>query len=1123
VTRGLQPRVSLLGRVSLETDGRAVDESRFPGRQGRLLFAYLVAERGRAVPRDELAEALWGEAPPPTWDKALTGVVSRVRALLSDQGVDGADALTGAFGCYRLELPEGTWVDVLAAATTADGAEAALAAGELGKATSDATFAESLLREPFLPGEDGAWVEEKRRELADVRRRALAVLADASLRSGEAGEAVRWAGQAIALEPFRETGYRRLMEAHVAAGDRAEALRVYERCRQLLADELGAYPSPETESIYRALLEAPQSSDRAAPAPEPVAEPHEASPPTRIRRTVLLSVVGAIVAAAVAVPLLAFGHGGSGSHGAISLAAGDSVGVFDAGSGRLVADTGVGATPTAVAAGEGAYWIANTDGHSVSRIDRATNAVVQTIRVGSSPSGIATGAGAVWVANSLDGTVSRIDPGTDTAVQTVDVGAEPLGILYAAGSVWVANAGEDTVTRIAPGSGEPAQTLPIAATELAFGAGTVWASERAANRVVRIDPATGRLVAAIQVGNGPTGIAFGAGAAWVTNSLDGTVSRIDPDTNSVTATVLTGNGPTAVAVDPRGVWVSNQFDGMLVRIDPRTNQVAQRVSLGGRPQALAISGGNVLVAVQQSGAGHRGGTLRVRMTDPVDSIDTAVAYTPTSWPILRMTNDGLVAYDHASGVAGTQLVPDLAVALPAPTDDGRTYTFRLRPNVRYSNGGLVEASDFRATFERDFEIGKLFGGYYDGIVGAARCERDRRRCDLSRGIVADDAAGTVTFHLVAPDAEFLYKLALDFAFVTPAGTPAKETRTHSLPATGPYVIAGYRQGHTLTLTRNPQFHEWSKAAQPDGYPDRIVVEMGGSVPAAVGAVIRGEADAYSTSSTLTPPSPKLLERLKLEDASELHSSPQPHTTALFLNTRVAPFNRLDARRALNYAADRAAAVRLAGGPDEARTTCQILPAGFPGYRPYCPYGATPDLARARRLVDRSGTRGMEVTFWSDPSSPSFAPYAVELLRSLGYRVTTKTPAADSYYDIVGDSRTAAQIGVTDWIPDYPAASAFIGPLLSCPSFLPASEYNLNDAEFCDHGLDREIGRALTAQVANPYAARGLWERVDRQLVDQAPWVPLVNPKTVDVLSKRVGNYQYSPNGLGMMLDQLWVR
>jgi len=477
----------------------------------------------------------------------------------------------------------------------------------------------------------------------------LSVLADACLRSGAAREAAKWAEELIALSPFREAGYRRLMEAHVVAGNRAEALRVYEQCRQLLAEELGAYPSPETDSIYRALLEAPQTSVRTTPVAETTVEPGkselsrvqaEALPlraeqvverRSRKRRAVLLSALTGVIATAVVVPLVVSGHGGSGARFAVS-AAGDSLTVVDARSGRLVAATGVGATPTAVAAGEGAYWVTNAD-RQVSRIDSGTNAVVDTIPVGNGPSGIATGAGAVWVVNSLDGTVSRIDPGTNTVIQ-IPVGGGPRGIVYAAGSVWVANTGDGTITRIDPESGRPTKPLQVAATELAFGAGTLWASQRAAGQVVRIDPTTGKQVfAPIHVGNGPTGITFGHGATWVANSLDGTVSRIDPKTNSVTATVLTGNGPDAVAVDPRGIWVSNQFDGNVVRIDPSRNQVAQRVSVGSRVSGLAMSGDAVLVAVPHSGAGHRGGTLVLRTNGPrkkgdvdsIDSIDSAVS------------------------------------------------------------------------------------------------------------------------------------------------------------------------------------------------------------------------------------------------------------------------------------------------------------------------------------------------------------------------------------------------------------------------------------------------------------------------------------------------------------------
>jgi SARP family transcriptional regulator, regulator of embCAB operon len=290
-------KVFLAGRVALEGDGVVIDEARFPGRQGRLLFAYLVAEEGRPVPRDELAEAIWDESPPPTWEKALSVLASKVRGLLTESGLDGPNVLTSAFGCYRLDLPEGSWVDVIAAREAVEQAEESLTDDDLEKAKAAAALAESLVRKTFLPGEDGRWVDEKRHELVDVRDRALTALAEASLRSGEAGEAAKWAEQAIELEPFRETGYRRLMEAHAAAGNPAQALRVYEQCRRLLADELGTYPSPETESIYRGLLDrpAPESAAISPPAP-PSPEPRR-----RQRRSVLLVPAGLLLAAGIAV------------------------------------------------------------------------------------------------------------------------------------------------------------------------------------------------------------------------------------------------------------------------------------------------------------------------------------------------------------------------------------------------------------------------------------------------------------------------------------------------------------------------------------------------------------------------------------------------------------------------------------------------------------------------------------------------------------------------------------------------------------------------------------------------------------------------------------------------------
>jgi peptide/nickel transport system substrate-binding protein len=262
----------------------------------------------------------------------------------------------------------------------------------------------------------------------------------------------------------------------------------------------------------------------------------------------------------------------------------------------------------------------------------------------------------------------------------------------------------------------------------------------------------------------------------------------------------------------------------------------------------------------------------------------------------------------------------------------------------------------------------------------------------------------------------------------------------------------------------------------------------------------------------------------------VHSNTYQRIFALFLNTRVPPFNNLAARRAINYAADRAAAIRVAGGPDVAEPTCQILPPNFPGYRPYCPYSAgtsvdggwkAPDIAKARALVAASGTQGMKVTFWSWAPQASFGRYAVELLNSLGYRASLKVLSRTRYFAVANDPRTRAQIGFMPWTSDYPAPSGFFDELLTCASFLPGPA-NANASGFCDPRIDRQIQRAQSEQATNPNAARRLWERAERETVDEAPWVSLVSPKIINVVSKRVGNYQYNPMWQ-MLIDQLWVR
>lgn len=189
------------------------------------------------------------------WDTALKSLISRLRQFLRRLGEGhAAPSISSQFGCYQLQLRPDTWIDLEAARNSMDQAEGIIRSGDIRSAWGPTNVALAIARRPFLLGEDGEWVTMKRRELKDLLLRSLDCYVEICLCTGQGSLAVEMAVQAVSLEPFRETGYQRLMSAHAAAGNRAEAVRVYGRCRELLSEELGVDPSPETEALYLELL-----------------------------------------------------------------------------------------------------------------------------------------------------------------------------------------------------------------------------------------------------------------------------------------------------------------------------------------------------------------------------------------------------------------------------------------------------------------------------------------------------------------------------------------------------------------------------------------------------------------------------------------------------------------------------------------------------------------------------------------------------------------------------------------------------------------------------------------------------------------------------------------------------
>ena len=256
----------------------------------------------------------------------------------------------------------------------------------------------------------------------------------------------------------------------------------------------------------------------------------------------------------------------------------------------------------------------------------------------------------------------------------------------------------------------------------------MWASSESVGKVTEIDPRSGDVLQEIGVGNGASGIAYGAGALWVANTLDGTVSRIDPRSGvPTTFPIGASDGPASVAADANNVWVSNEFGGTVARIDPTRGTVLKRLTIGRRPQGIALVDGALWVGVAASGASHRGGTLRILAQVPfaTKEFDPATTDVPLPYQLANITNDGLTAFRRVGGRPGWTLVPDLAVSLPAPTDGGRTYRFRLRSGIRYSTGALVRPADIRRELERSFHGGpdSLGATFFGAIDGAAACVR----------------------------------------------------------------------------------------------------------------------------------------------------------------------------------------------------------------------------------------------------------------------------------------------------------------------------------------------------------------------------------------------------------------
>jgi peptide/nickel transport system substrate-binding protein len=524
---------------------------------------------------------------------------------------------------------------------------------------------------------------------------------------------------------------------------------------------------------------------------------------------------------------------------------------------------------------------------------------------------------------------------------------------------------------------------------------------------------------------------------------------------------------------------------------------------------------------------HRGGTMRLVARSAGGTIDPHINYTLQYWGIFQSLYDGLVGFQKAAGGEGFKKVPNIAEAFPEPTNDGKTYVFKIRKGIKFSNGKELGVKDVVASFQRIFKVSSpTAGGFYSVIVGADACIKEPKTCTLEGGVIGDEAAGTVTINLTRPDAEIFDKLALPHAAILPAETSAEDNGSNPIPGTGAYMISSYDPNKAMVLDRNPNFKVWSEQAQPDGYPDKVQYDFGLTEEAQVTAVQNGEADWMFDE----PPADRLAE-MGTKNKEQVNITPLTAWWYVPMNTRMAPFDNVKVRQAVNFAIDRKALVNLFGGPVLASPICQVLPPGFPGHEPYCPYTknpgekwSAPDMEKAKQLVEESGTKGAKVSIVVEDKTvaKSIGVYLQSVMKDLGYDAELKPISANIQFTYIQNTNNKVQMSVTQWYQDYPAASDFLNILFGCSSFTEGSDSSINIAGFCDKDIDAKMQAALAQGVTDPDGANKEWAAIDKLVTDSAPAAALFTPKHLDFVSKRLGNFQFNSQ-FYFMVTQAWVQ
>jgi ABC-type transport system substrate-binding protein len=499
----------------------------------------------------------------------------------------------------------------------------------------------------------------------------------------------------------------------------------------------------------------------------------------------------------------------------------------------------------------------------------------------------------------------------------------------------------------------------------------------------------------------------------------------------------------------------------------------------------------------------KGGTLRVNEANAdFDFVDPQLAYRTDDWSMLFTTAMQLVSFPEKSGAAGSQLYPQAATAFPTVSKDGKTYTFHIRSGLKFSDGSAVTAASYQRSWERILspKMGSPLGVNLDlqnTVVGG-----DSFLNGKSQHISGITAKGlTLTFHLTKPNATFVSILSMQWFTAVKANMPYSADGLNVYPAAGPYYIASRDPGRSTVLKRNPNY----KGDRPAN-PDQIVITPNVNIDQSLLQVKAGQADFDL--GQIPPTAASDLAKTYGINKGRFFVGATSCVNYMAMNNARAPFDNVNLRKAVNWAIDRPAQVRLLGAYAGARTS-QILVPGIPGYHPFNVYafkGA--DVAKAKQVggaaIDAAPT--LNVIHTTSSYSTNRAQVAEYNLKQVGFKINDVPTPATNYYQVIQTKGTTYNF-VTNggWCADYFDPFDYLNVLFDGRKIQAANNNNyayFNNASF-DAGLDK-----ASSLSGAPRAAA--YQKLDADLMTKyAPVVPYLVSTNRYFVSARTKNWIYS--------------